>query len=136
LTKRNFANYMLRGSDSTPLVTGVVATPTVSRPPTCKNSTSVSHFTSPRVRTIISRALPTGTHPSVAADCSEVTAFCWVSVSTKPRACVARGHPLMAFSIYYRNKCGEITLLRASPASSPQSTFSLSTRCRRSDEVI
>jgi hypothetical protein len=36
---------------------------------------------------------------------SEVTAFCWLSVSTKPRACMARGHPLMAFSIYYRYKC-------------------------------
>jgi hypothetical protein len=31
---------------------------------------------------------------------------------------------------------GEITLLRAFPTSGPQSTFSLSTRCRRSDEVI
>jgi hypothetical protein len=91
---------------------------------------------STQILTIITRAPLTETRPSAAADCS-VTVFCWLSVlNYAPRVRGAWATLDGVFHIYYRSKCSEITLLRAFPASGPQSTFSLSTRCRRSDEVI
>jgi hypothetical protein len=78
------------------------------------------------------------------------------SFNHTPRACVARAfyklsskrHITIAIRARFDNDssstrylhastmCGQITLLCAFPASGPQSTFCLSSRCRRSDEVI
>jgi hypothetical protein len=100
-------------------VAGPVATPTVTGPPpTCKNSTTVFHA-----------LLHHEQRQRLFSNCPVRLLRCSFNCAPPP-ACVAR----VLHRLTYER--GEITLLRAFPASGPQSTFSLSTRCRRSDEVI